>query len=172
LQYWDGSKLCANPHRRVSDTDGATITTLSKDHGIRFAGADKRHTKHAQDAGAARKIEQPKLYVLRQWMANDMIEVWPNSGPLESQLNAGRWNEQRTDFERTETHGHLDCLMALVYMLPAIERNALPDKPAWADADPQHTFIPEALKKPEKASITQLNAAFGRPRVGGKRRFA
>ena len=166
LQFWDGRELQQNPFRRVSDTDGATLVTLRKDHGIRFNGADKNHTKHAQDAGAARKIEQPKLYLLRQWLLNDLIEIWPDSGPLQHQLNAGRWNKQRTDFERTDAHGHLDCMMALVYLLPQIDRNANPEKPSWAGASPDTMHFPahirKEMKNPQTHAMKQLNKHFGR----------
>ena len=176
LRFWDGERLCDNPHRRVSDTDARTIHELAREHGLSFGAADKAHAKHAQEAGAARKLEQPKLYVLRQWLLNDRIEIWPDSGPLESQLNAGRWNDQRTDFERTPSLGHLDCLMALVYMLPAIAQNANPEKPAWADMDPRMTYMPKHLA-PVRNDVEELNKAFGagarrgtRPmRVGGLR---
>jgi hypothetical protein len=173
LRFWNGKELQANPHRRVSDTDARVIFELGKAHGIAFNAADKRHAKAVADAGSARRLPEHKLATLRDWILNDRVEIWPDSGPLQHQLNAGRWNDQRTDFERTPTHGHLDCMMALVYMLPAVERNANPSKPDWADADPQQTYVPDHLRKPEKASTAELNKAFGSLRVAGaRRRFA
>jgi hypothetical protein len=170
LRYWDGEKLCANPYRRVSDTDARTIFELTREHKVAFNAADKSHAKHAQDAGAARKIEQPKLYLLRQWLLNDRIEIWPDSGPLESQLNAGRWNEQRTDFERTPSLGHLDCLMALVYMLPAIAQNLNPNKPEFTPGMRDVFYDPRASKL-DTHKRTKLVEAFGTPRLGARATF-
>ena len=37
------------------------------------------------------------------------------------QLKFGFWNERRTDYERTEKMGHLDCLMALAYLYDNVD---------------------------------------------------
>jgi hypothetical protein len=171
LQYWDGEKLCANPYRRISDTDARTIFELKREHGITFGAADKNHAKHAQDAGAARRLPEAKLYNLRNAFLNDQIELWPNSGPLESQLNAGRWNDQRTDFERTDAHGHLDCVMALVYLWNGVSRNLNPNKPEFVPGMADVFYDPRAAKA-ESFNRKKLVEAFGKPRLGARQRFA
>jgi hypothetical protein len=169
LSFWDGERVRGNPARRVSDTDARTLVELRAAHGIEFGAADKRHARHAADAGSARRLEQPKLYVLRTWLANGKIEIWPDSGPLEEQLERGRWNSTRTDFERSDAIGHLDALMALVYMLPAVDLSTIAEPPAWAGLDPREHYIPDTLRR-ERADVAELNKAFG---VGGtqRRRF-
>jgi hypothetical protein len=161
LQFWDGAKLCANPHRRVSDTDARVIFELRDAHGIPFNAADKRHAKATQDAGSSRKLPEHKLASLRDWLLNDRVEIVPNSGPLQHQLNAGRWNLQRTDFERTDAHGHLDCVMALVYLLPQIERNANPNKPDIIGTE-DNVFAMPGHGKPKTRTVEQLNNLFGK----------
>jgi hypothetical protein len=168
LQYWDGERLQPNPYRRISDTDARTIFELHKAHGITFAAADKSHAQQANDAGSARRLPTDKLYAIRQAFLSDQIEIWPDSGPLQHQLNAGRWNDQRTDFERSDTHGHLDCLMALVYLWRGVSRNLNPEKPAWAGADPAYTFVPKHLTQQAHQEVADLNQAFA---GGGISRF-
>ena len=170
LQYWDGEKLCANPYRRISDTDARTIYELKREHGIQFNAADKKHAQAANDAGSARKLPEAKLYALRNAFLSDQIEIWPDSGPLQHQLNAGRWNDQRTDFERSDTHGHLDCVMALVYMWNGVQRNLNPAKPVLMPG--QDVFFAPNHPKFEKHNVRVLNEAFGKSRLAGRRRFA
>jgi hypothetical protein len=168
LTHWDGERLQPNPYRRISDTDARTIYELKREHGIAFNAADKNHAKQAQDAGAARRLPEAKLYNLRNAFKNDQIEIWPDSGPLQHQLNAGRWNDQRTDFERSATHGHLDVMMALVYLWNGVSRNLNADKPEWAGADPSVTFVPKHLTQQAHQEVADLNQAFA---GGGISRF-
>lgn len=173
LQYWDGKQLRDNPYRRISDTDARTIFELKREHGYAFTAADKSNAAARNDAGSARRLPEAKLYALREWFLDDAIEIWPDSGPLAHQLNAGRWNKERTDFERSDVHGHLDCMMALVYMLGGVQRHLNPAKPAHADAT-RDDFVPAHLLHPQKHMTAQLNAAFGKPRItsASARRFA
>lgn len=161
--YWDGKELQPNPYRRVSDTDARTILELKREHSIAFNGADKKTAKSEKDSGSASKLPEAKLYGLRNAFQNDRIEIWPNSGPLERQLNKGRWNEQRTDFERTDELGHLDCVMALVYGLRAVQWHLNPEKPLHVPGeDPNVFFYPDAAKQFGQTKTTRvLNSAFG-----------
>lgn len=161
LQYWDGERLCDNPYRRISDTDARVILELKREYGIQYIAADKKHAKAVTDAGSARKLPEGKLYALRNAFLNDQIEIWPDSGPLAAQLNAGRWNDQRTDFERTDALGHLDCVMALVYLWNGLQRHLNPNKPALIGGE-ENVFFPPGWEKPKAQIVKKLNLAFGK----------
>lgn len=176
LKFWDGKELQPNPYRRVSDTDARTILELKLQHAIAFNAADKRHAKSEKDSGSASKLPEAKLYGLRNAFLSDRVEIVPNSGPLERQLNKGRWNEQRTDFERTPELGHLDCVMALVYLLRSVQWHLNPTPPQYMPGDTNVYFPPHLRLQAEKKSTRVLNAAFGtgtrfKPRDRVKRRF-
>lgn len=53
---------------------------------------------------------------MRASIGNGKIIINPKCKNLIYQLQNGLWNDRRTDFLRTERAGHLDALMALVYM--------------------------------------------------------
>lgn len=171
LQYWDGESLRDNPYRRISDTDARTILELKREYAISYVAADKKVAKAEKDSGSARRLPEAKLYALRNAFLNDQIEIATNSGPLEQQLNAGRWNDQRTDFERTDALGHLDALMALVYLWGGLQRLLNPNKPQYLPGD-KDVFFPPGLKPPQKVLLAKVNAAFGSGSRFGKRRSA
>lgn len=115
LQYFDGRSCCPNPYMRVADIDLTFMTDSMKDHGVVWQPADKSRVD-SKDAGSAAKTGEANLYLLRGAFNDGVIEIWPDSGPLQAQLEGGRWNEQRTDFDRSRPAlGHLDCMKALAY---------------------------------------------------------
>lgn len=101
--FWDGKGFRANPCFRVSDTEPRLIGDLTIEHGISVMNTLK------DDKEAA-------LFSLRNGFRNGKIIVHSRCRKLIAHLNSARWNEQRTDYERTDAMGHYDLLDALVYM--------------------------------------------------------
>lgn len=170
LQWWDGKKLCGNPFRQISDADSRSIYELNREHDIKFTAADKKLAKSESQSGGARRLPEAKLMSLRQAFRDNRIEISAEDAPdgdygaLQLQLQNGRWNESRTDFERTDELGHLDCVMALAYLWHAVDKNANPNKPDILPGQANFHY-PPSFKQPEKHSVAQLNAVFG----GGSR---
>lgn len=149
LLFWNGREMCANPFRRVSDTDARLILDLNKEHKIRVLPTRK------DDADAARQA-------VRTAFLNDKIEVWPDSGPLADHLYHGRWNEKHTAWETHEDFGHYDCIAALIYLWRNLAPNLNPNppyRPGGVKAD--DLFIHEEERRPDKDVVKKLNAVLG-----------
>lgn len=54
---------------------------------------------------------------VRLWFRADRIEIHPRCERLIGALRAGIWNNNRTEFARSEVHGHFDLIAALVYFI-------------------------------------------------------
>jgi hypothetical protein len=175
LQYWNGRELKLNPFKSISDSDGRSLFELKESEDIAFQAADKKHARSEAQAGSARRIPEHRLAALRDAFNNDLIEISAEDvtigdrGALPLQLQKGRWNELRTDFERTPELGHLDAIMALAYGWKAVDRNANPMKPAWVDANRDSIHLPDGVKNPQTHAVVELNKAFGRN--SGRRRL-
>lgn len=142
LHYYDGKDVRANPCKRVSDTDLRLIYDLRVDHGIQFLPT-------------AKDDKQAALYALRNAFRSGQIEIRPECRKLIAHLNAARWNEQRTDYERSEVHGHYDLVDALVYLWRNVDRNANPKPPEdfgvrgpsiWASPKAPPSHVPEQYR--------------------------
>jgi hypothetical protein len=101
--YWDGKEFMSNPCTRVSDTDARLIGDLTTDYNISVGKTYK------DDKEAA-------LFALRNAFRDNKIEIHKNCVNLQTHVRAARWNDNRTDYERTEAIGHADLLDSLVYM--------------------------------------------------------
>ena len=66
------------------------------------------------------------LNELRVAIGQDQIAIHPRCVKTLAQLKYGIWNDKRTDFERTESMGHLDLLMALAYAWDNIDKSINP----------------------------------------------
>ena len=119
LAYWDRSRqrMAQNPLRRDTDTDLRLANDLANDAGIVFLQADKADSLEA------------RLNSLRDGLLNDQVVVDPCCVQLISQLQACRWNKQRTDFQRTDLHGHFDLVATLAIMWRAYQRGMNPNPP-------------------------------------------
>jgi hypothetical protein len=118
VQRWSATKqqLVANPSMRVSDTDLRLIRDLSTEHGIAVRAADKR-------VGAKTELlSRASVGSLRGAFLRGEIVIHPRCVKLIEHLTAARWNDKRTDYERTERFGHFDLLDALMYMHRAVRR--------------------------------------------------
>ena len=155
LTFWDGRKFKPNPYLRVSDTDARLIGDLADEHGISVVPTAK------DDAEA-------QLYALRNAFRADKIEIWEDSGPLAAQLKAGAWNDKRTDWDRSEVHGHFDCIAALIYLWRNVVRTLNPYPPQHVGKDPQAHHVSAFAAQKQK---TQAAVAIERAFVGGGNKF-
>lgn len=113
LNYWTGKSIAPAPYMRVSDVDKRLLLDLRSEHGISV----QQTAKDDPDA---------QIASLRTAFTRNQIEIWPDSGPLEAQLIAGKRKEggRPSDWERSDVHGHYDCLVAGT--LVATERGDVP----------------------------------------------
>lgn len=99
--------------------------------------------------------------------SRDEIEIDPECVHLISSLTNGKWNKQRTDFERTKALGHFDSGMALVYAYRHVnKKNPFPSAPVNRD-------LQLRIKPSQDISDEQrLSQVFDktRPRIQFKRR--
>lgn len=152
LTYWNGRQLMPNPYLRVSDTELRLIGDLVMEHGIAIAPTPK------DDAEA-------QLYALRNAFLANKIEVWADSGPLALQLKRGMWNDKRTDWERSDEDGHLDCIAALIYLFRNVVRTANPFPPAVPKGGPDSIFwMPGRRGGGQTDTARAFSTAFGEGR--------
>lgn len=148
LTYWNGVRYMPNPYIRVSDTDLRLIGDLVMEHGIAIAPTPK------DDAEA-------QLYALRNAFLADKIEIAADSGPLAIQLKRGMWNERRTEWERTDALGHLDCVAALIYLWRNVVRTLNPYPPSMPVGSSDKVWILPWHTRPQKDTVRALSQAFG-----------
>lgn len=146
LTYWSGEAFQCNPCLRVSDTDARLIGDLVTEHEIQVSPTSK------DDKEAA-------LFAVRDAFRAGKIIVHPRCKQLIDHLTSAIWNERRTDYERTEAHGHYDLLDALVYMWRMVQplRADNPVPPVHVDrSDPGVTFEPLNWRSPEVSALEAL----------------
>jgi len=131
----------AKTHRRIGDCEMQQLFDMSRDHDYQVTPITKR-TRQTGKGFADSVINQVRIGV-----QVGKIIINPKCVNLITQLKYGIWNERRTDFERTESMGHLDALMALAYLYDNIDwqRNPYPKK--FADLDRYNSHFNEAAKK-------------------------
>lgn len=155
VRRWTGRELKSNPALRVSDTDLRLIYDLTNEHGLDVAPVSK-------STGAKTELREAAVHSLRAAIGRGQVFVDPACRTLISHLNAAQWNEQRTDYQRSEIHGHYDCLDALVYMWRSVdqEHNARPPGHHGLSRD-SHFFPPEVQCRPLSDSAKALDMIFG-----------
>jgi hypothetical protein len=147
-----GDKM--KPYRRVADAPIQQIYDLQNLHSLTVLPAQKDDKYSAINA-------------LRVLFNEGRIEINPRCKKTLFQIKVGIWNERRTDFERGETTGHLDSIMALVYLNRNIDWHKNP-YPAIAENVHHAThYIPENLTNTEEKKLGNLFAPF----VKSKRSF-
>jgi hypothetical protein len=150
-RWWDGTGIRLAPYGRVSDTDLRLLSDLQSEHGINISKADKRDDKEAS------------MYFLRDWFANDKIEIAADGASLlVEHLLEGKWNKNRTDYDRSEQYGHFDLVDALRYLVRHVDRAHNPRPPEWV-LDPTlapNFFAPDFTRASSAAGA--LNRTFAR----------
>ena len=151
VRYWNGKRYMPNPYIRVSDTDLRLIGDLVREHGISIAPTPK------DDAEA-------QLYSLRNAFLANKIEIVADSGPLAIQLKRGMWNDARTEWERTDALGHLDCVAALIYLWRNVIRTLNPYPPGMPVGSADKIVILPWHTRAEKDTVRALNSVLGQGR--------
>jgi len=111
LPYYDGKMLQANPYERVSDIELRLCADLSRDYGLLIEPVRKLHTREAMASS------------FRDALRLGQIIVSPDCPQLIDHLTYGRWNERRTEWDRTTAYGHFDLIAAAIYMWLKVKEN-------------------------------------------------
>lgn len=94
---------------------------------------------------------------LRLFFANNQIEIDPSCTNLIGSLKSGRYNDNRTDFLRSEKYGHCDAIMALMYGCRMLDRvtNPYPISPV---SNERQLHLPYRVKEDDnlKSFATEL----------------
>lgn len=151
--YWDGAAFKQNPYQRHSDIELRLMADLESEWGYMFAPT-------------AKDDKEAQINLVRSALANGKMVFTPNAGPVIEHVKNATWNERRTDFERHKTHGHYDCLAALIYLtrnLPAVKQRR-PFPPAYTDkrAEGVATWYQPPMQRDE---IKPFLDAFGGGRI-------
>lgn len=105
LTYWTNrtKTFQRNPLHRYSDTEARLILDLKSLHGIQITPVDKSEGKLAA------------LQRFRTGVQTASIEFHPEAESAIASVEAAVWNKERSDWARSETHGHYDLLDACIY---------------------------------------------------------
>lgn len=138
--------------RRLGDSsDPQQLYDLSKDQGYPVSPIVKRSKMN--NTGFRESV----LNGLRVAISNNRIAMDPDELPnTRIQLKYGIWNERRTDFERTETMGHLDALMALAYMVDNTDFHENPYPVIQSGVTRSDHFISPELFKKSQVNLKRL----------------
>lgn len=114
--------------RRRGDGDLIVLSEMSK-YGLPVA-AVKKDDLEAQ-------VNQVRIDIQQ-----DRLRICPAAQNVINHMKYAVWNRRRTQFERTEGHGHYDCLAATIYFLRHLDRHSNP----WPENDGVDVFnqiVPE-----------------------------
>lgn len=143
--FWNGRRWELNPALRRTDVDHRFVADLDIEHGIGFGATAK------DDADA-------QINALRDAHGANRIVYLPTAGPVIQHVAGGRWNDKRTDWERTATLGHCDLLACMIYFWRNVQRDHNPMAPDGHAIDLEASFRPGG--KP--ATMTREAAAMGK----------
>lgn len=159
LTYWDQGEWTfkPNPYSRVSDIANRFILDMNADYGMNVRAAQKSpgsmeaDTEYLRTLFAARPL---KIVILKNGRTESLI----------NQLRGGMWNtdenNHRTDWKRTKTLGHLDCIAALKYAVRDVNWQRNPNPPAHVlDANTVDHHVPQEIR--EQARGETVNPAWG-----------
>lgn len=116
MKYWRDTTFHENPFQRFSDTDARLILDLNTQHGLKIGAADK--------VGA-----EAALNALRTAFQRDEIEILPEATGTILHIEGAIWNKNRTDYERSETLGHVDLLSCAIYLNRHVNKFENPNPP-------------------------------------------
>lgn len=133
-------------HSRVSDTSPQVIADLNQLHNIPFSAM----RKVKGDSGI--NFKEAAINYLRVLIKQRKIKISNNCKQLIMQLKTCQWNENRTDYEKTEGQGHYDLMDALLYLVRSIDvsYNPYPDMPEGVTLD-THYIVEEENRNKELA---------------------
>lgn len=163
LAFWDEGEytLKPNPYSRISDIDNQFVIDLNVDYGMNLRkalkgpGSKDADTEHLRTLFKARPA---KIVVLKNGRTDKLIE----------QLRSGMWNTDenghRTDWQRTKTLGHCDCIAALKYVVRDVLWTRNPNPPAHVlDPNLPDYHVPQRIRDQARGQqVTQAYGARGR----------
>lgn len=102
--------------------------------------------------------------VMASKFALDKIKIYPHCEFLIDSVKNGIFNKTRTDFDRTESLGHMDALAALMYGIRVQDRTNPYEGNTYTP--PDLIFIPpDSMQSKEQATVTKLTGRrFGKYR--------
>ena len=136
---------CLEPRKRVSDTSIQLIRDMRELHGINFVPTMKDDKEAAINA-------------VRVAFQNNRIIIHPRCKSLIHQLRVGRWNKNRTSYERTEADGHYDLIDALVYLWRSIDQSSNPFPTFSGRVIDNNTFLVNPNRKSKEMARVFLGA--------------
>jgi hypothetical protein len=165
LSYYDHTTkmLHANPYQRVSDIDLRLCLDLSQDYGLAFEAIRKLHTLEAM------------LSSFRDAVSNGSFIAHPRCVRLIGHMNNARWNEKRTDIDRTAQFGHFDLMMCAVYMWLKVSgnRHLNPNAPYRPQAVPGVEIMDslpwQRAQDPNARTLDVMRDLMGLPDSGRRR---
>lgn len=115
---------------RFADVPGQTQVDLNQELGFNVQIPPKADWRSA-------------VNTMQAIFAKDEVEIHERCQFLLTSVKSGRFNQNKTDFDRTETLGHMDALAALMYAL-RVQNKSCPVEPVWKDnrAQSQNQFKP------------------------------
>ena len=131
--------------RYLADMEKRAVVDLRTEYKLPFRAVKK----HDADAGLARARTAIRVH---------KVEILSTCVRLIDQLENGIWNENKTDFERTDANGHWDAGKALVY---AVRMTNLHENPYIGDS---RNYSDEFYSVPEPEKKGTLRMALGRKR--------
>jgi len=110
-ELWDDKK----PYMRYSDVDLIVISDLQRLHGLTFTPTRKDNKEAA-------------INLLRNFVKQRKLVIHPRCKTLVTHLKEAIWNNQRTQFERSDTKGfgHFDAVDAIIYMIRNVQFSKYP----------------------------------------------
>ncbi len=100
---------------------------------------------------------EASVNLVRTWLAQGRVLIHPRCKHTIGTLKTALWNKNRTDFHRSETYGHADAVMALVYLLRNVDASTNPI-PQTFQVDISNSFV--MPKQNESDTAKNLRAAF------------
>lgn len=126
----------ARKMRRIGDTERQQLYDMSTDHGYQVSPI----VKASKISGMG--FRDSVINRLRIGINSRKVLIDPEGCPeLVKQLKYGIWNERRTDFERTESLGHLDATMSLCYLYDNIAWNDNPFPAVYDKYNVNNSFV-------------------------------
>lgn len=127
---------------RYADVPGQLQVDLRDDHGF-----DVR-LPYKEDRESA-------IAAIRTAFVQERIKIHPRCRALIGNLKRGRYNNQRTDFQRTEAYGHCDPIMALVYGYRMADRTTNPFPARTIRRDDQ-LLVPYRTKDEQRENLERI----------------
>lgn len=157
LLYWNNSGFRENPYKRFSDTEARLILDMKALYGISVVPVDKSAGKEAA------------LQRFRTAVQLSNVEWHPDAESSIASVEAAVWNKERSDWARTETHGHFDQLDVAIYALISCNRLDNPMPPRGVVLGQQ--FSPDQLHLPQHSLERKRKIADGWNKIWGRKRI-